>query len=281
MADLDEYRARSLENWEEFSGTWADEHDFLHEATKPVADALVAGVGPQPGETILELAAGTGDVGFAVAERLGSDGKLIQTDFALGMVEAERRLAAEAGLTNIEHRVLDAERMDLEDASVDGVVCRYGYMLMADPAAALSETRRVLRDGGRLAFAVWTGPDSNLWAFLPGFELVEAGHLDPPEPDAPGIFAMGDPERVRSLVTGAGFAGPELQEVTVDWDYTDPAVHWEKTMKLAAPIADAVNRLPEDAREQIRGLVASRVLERVAEDPEALYGHSWVVTVTK
>jgi SAM-dependent methyltransferase len=281
VADLDEYRARSLENWEEFSGNWADEHDFLHEATKPVADALVAGVGPQPGETILELAAGTGDVGFAVAERLGSDGKLIQTDFALGMVEAERRLAAEAGLTNIEHRVLDAERMDLEDASVDGVVCRYGYMLMADPAAALSETRRVLREGGRLAFAVWTGPDRNLWAFLPGFALVEAGHLDPPEPDAPGIFAMGDPERVRSLVTGAGFAGPELQEVTVDWDYTDPAVHWEKTMKLAAPIADAVNRLPEDEREQIRELVASRVLERVAEDPEALYGHSWVVTVTK
>ena len=71
------------------------------------------------------------------------------------MVEAERRLAADAGLANIEHRVLDAERMDLEDASVDGVVCRYGYMLMADPAAALSETRRVLREGGRLAFAVW------------------------------------------------------------------------------------------------------------------------------
>ena len=278
--DLDELRAKSLENWNEFAGNWADEHDFLHEAAKGVADALVAGVGPEPGQTILELAAGTGDVGFAVAERLGDDGKLIQTDFAESMVEVERRFAAEAELANVEHRVLDAERMDLEDASVDGVVCRYGYMLMADPAAALSETRRVMRDGGRLAFAVWGPPDRNLWAFLPGFALVEAGHLPPPEPDAPGIFAMGDPERIRSLVTGAGFAAPELQEVTVDWDYTDPAVHWEKTMKLAAPIADAVNGLPEDERERIREVVASRVAEHVAQDPDALFGHTWVVTTS-
>jgi SAM-dependent methyltransferase len=280
MVDLDKYRADSLANWDEFAGNWADEHDFLHDATKDVADALVAGVEAQPGQTILELAAGTGDVGFAVAEALGDDGKLIQTDFAPAMVETERRLAADAGLTNIDHRVLDAERMDLDDASVDGVVCRYGYMLMADPAAALSETRRVLREGGRLAFAVWTMPDRNLWAFLPGFALVEAGHLPPPEPGAPGIFAMGDPERVRSLVTGAGFADPEVQEVTVAWDYTDPAVHWEKTMKLAAPIAEAVNALPDDERERIQELVASRVAEHVAEDPEALFGHTWVVTTS-
>lgn len=278
--DLDEYRAKSLENWDEFSGNWADEHGFLHDATKGVAAALVAGVDPQPGQAILELAAGTGDVGFAVAERLGDDGKLIQTDFAPGMVEVERRFAADAGLANVEHRVLDAERMDLEDASVDGVVCRYGYMLMADPAAALSETRRVLRDGGRLAFAVWGPPDRNLWAFLPGFALVEAGHLPPPEPDAPGIFAMGDTERIRSLVTGAGFADPDIQDVTVDWDYTDPEVHWEKTMKLAAPIAEAVNALPEEERERIREVVGSRVAEHVAEDPEALHGHTWVVTTS-
>src|SRR5215211_2853808 len=136
MVDLDEYRAKSLQNWDSFSGNWADEHAFLHEATGGVARAL------------------------------GDGGKLIQTDFAPGMVEQEKRLAADAGLSNIEHRVMDAENMDLEDSSVDGVVVRYGYMLMADPAAALSDTKRVLRDGGNLSFAVWTAPDLNLWAFI-------------------------------------------------------------------------------------------------------------------
>ena len=84
------------------------------------------------------------------------------------MVEAARGVGTELGLDNVEYRVLDAERMDLEESSVDDVVCRWGYMLMADPALAFAETRRVLRDGGRLAFAVWAAPDRNLWAAIPG-----------------------------------------------------------------------------------------------------------------
>ena len=75
------------------------------------------------------------------------------------MVDAARRRGAELGLENVDYRVLDAERMDLPDASVDGVLCRYGYMLMADPAAALAETRRVLKPGGRLSFAVVGAPE--------------------------------------------------------------------------------------------------------------------------
>ena len=71
------------------------------------------------------------------------------------MVAAARRESERLGLANVEHREMDAERMDLDDDSVDGVLCRSGYMLMADPARALAETRRVLRDGGRLAQSVW------------------------------------------------------------------------------------------------------------------------------
>src|SRR5262249_31802629 len=92
----------------------------------------------------------------------------------------------------------------------DGDFAPYrGYMLMADPVAALRETRRVLRDSGRLVFSVWADPQRNLWASIPGRVLVERGHIKPPEPGAPGIFAMADPGRLRTLVMDAGFAGPE------------------------------------------------------------------------
>jgi SAM-dependent methyltransferase len=151
---------------------------------------------------------------------------------------------------------------------------------MADPAAALAETRRVLRGGGRLSFAVWTTPERNLWAFIPAFALVEAGHVTPPEPDAPGIFALGDQDKVRTLVTGAGFADPQIDEVAVDWGYDDPAVHWQKTMKLAAPIAGAINQLPQDEQQRIRDLVAARVQEAIAKDPASIHGHTWVVTTS-
>ena len=278
--DLDEYRRDSRERWDRSSVNWNDEREFLWRATHRVSERLVERLSPQPGDAVLEVAAGTGDTGLLVAGLVGAEGRLIQTDFAPGMVDAARAFAAEAGAQNVEHRLLDAERMDLDDDSVDGVLCRWGYMLMADPAAALAETRRVLRDDGRLSFAVWGPPDRNLWAFIPGHALVEAGHVEPPEPGAPGIFAMADPDRIKELVVGAGFGEPEIEAVAVEWGYTDPALHWEKTMKLSAPMIETMQNLPEPERERIRELVASRVAEKVAEDPGALNGSSWVVTAS-
>jgi SAM-dependent methyltransferase len=263
MVDLDEYRERSLDSWDRFSGNWEDEREFIAEKTGPVRERMVERLDPRDGETILELAGGTGETGFAIAERLGDEGRLILTDFAPGMVEASRRRGEELGLANVEYRVLDAERMDLDDDSVDGVDCRFGYMLMADPAQALAETRRVLRDDGRLVFAVWGPPEKNLWAAIPGMTMVELGHMPPPEPGVPGIFAMADPQRIVELVTGAGFAEPQIEQVEVDWGYTGPEEHWQKTLKLAAPIADAWSALDADGQEEVRRRVAGRVAEQL------------------
>jgi len=270
--DLDEYRKRSLDSWERFAPNWEDERDYVVERTQPVYDALLARLDPQPGETILELAGGTGDLVPALAERVGEQGRVIYTDFAPGMVEAARRRGEEVGVENVEYRVLDAESMDLDDGSVDGVVCRFGYMLMADPAAALSETKRVLRGDGRLALAVWGAPDTNKWAFVPGATMVELGHLDPPEPNSPGIFAMGDPDRIRELVTGAGFGEPQIEQVRVHWGYVDTDEHWDKTLKLAAPIAEAFNSASPDQRERIVSTVGERVGALLDDDTSALDG---------
>jgi hypothetical protein len=81
-------------------------------------------------------------------------------------------------------------------------------------------------------------------------------------------------------VTAAGFAEPEIEEVKVEWEYDDPSVHWEKTMKLAAPIAEAMNSLPEAERERIRELVASRVSEQLSQDQASLHGHTWVISTS-
>jgi SAM-dependent methyltransferase len=274
--DLDEYRESSHEVWERIATNWEGERKFIHSATAPVNERMIERLDPKPGDTVLDLAAGTGDTGFMAAAMIGDEGRLISTDFATAMVDAARDVGAELGLENVEHRVLDAERMDLDDSSIDRVLCRFGYMLMADPAAALGETRRVLRDGGRLCFAVWTTPDQNPWAFLPGLVLVERGHIPPPEPGAPGIFAMGDSGRVRELVTGAGFADPEIEQVEIAWPYEDPDEHWTLTRKLAGPLADAIDGLDEEEREAVRVDVRSRIEPLLADGPVA--GRVHVVT---
>ena len=251
--DLAEYRKRSLKTWDTMAPGWLRERDFMWNASRLVGEWLVSRLAPQPGQTILELAAGVGDTGFAAARELGSDGKLISTDFSPRMVQAARERATELGISNSEHRVMDAEHMDLPDDSVDGVVCRWGYMAMADPDAAMRETRRVLRDGGRLCFSVWSGPERNPWAALPGGTLVAAGHLPAPEPGDPGIFSLADPDRVRSLVTDAGFGEPEIELLAIEWRFDSTEEFWGFLNRVAGSVAVVIRDLPETERWAIRG----------------------------
>lgn len=180
MFDPDSYREQSRRIWGEMASGWRDRNEWMMEVTGPVNAWLVENLDPQPGQSILEVASGTGELGFLVAEKVGSEGRVISTDFSPAMVEVAGRFGEARGASNVEHKVLDAEQMDLDEASVDGVVCRWGYMLMADPAAALKESRRVLRPGGRFAFAVWASPEFNPWAAVPGMTLVQRGHMPPP-----------------------------------------------------------------------------------------------------
>jgi SAM-dependent methyltransferase len=257
--DLDAYREQSRETWGQMASGWRDRHDWMMEITGRVIGWLVEKADPKPGQTILDIAAGTGDLGFDVAERVGPEGRVISTDFAPQMVEVARRFGEARGLENVEYRVLDAERMDLEDDSVDGAVCRWGFMLMADPAAALKETKRVLRDGGPLAFAVWRTPDLNPWAAVPGMTLVQRGHMPAPEAGAPGIFALGEADRIRELVTGAGFAEPELEAIAFEFRYADSDDLWDALVRLAGPLARAVKALPEDEVKATREAIMQNI----------------------
>ena len=250
--DRDAYREQSLSTWRQMAGGWEERREWMAELTGVVNRWVVEQAAPAPGQTFLELACGTGDLGLLVAERLGGEGQVISTDFAPEMVAAAQREAQARGVSGIEHRVLDAERMDLGDDSVDGVVCRWGYMLMADPVAALGETRRVLRDGGPLAFAVWSTADRNPWAALPGMTLVQRGHMPPPEPGAPGIFSMGEPDRIRELVTGAGFAEPEIEEITFEFRYADFAEVWDTLNRITGVVAQVLRELPPDELDATR-----------------------------
>jgi ubiquinone/menaquinone biosynthesis C-methylase UbiE len=264
--DLDAYREQSLESWGEMASGWEGRHDWLMGITGRVNERLLELAHPQPGQTFLDLAAGTGDLGFAVAERVGPEGRVISTDFAPEMVDVARRQGEARGISNVDYRVLDAQAMDLDDDSVDGVVCRFGYMLMADPATALGETRRVLRAGGPLAFAVWATPERNPWAAVPGMTLVQRGHMPPPEPGAPGIFAMGQPGRIQELVTGAGFGEPELEEITVEFHWPDFDDVWDSVMRMTGPLSRAISALPDDEQASTRAAIEENLAPYKGDD---------------
>jgi SAM-dependent methyltransferase len=221
---------------------------------------------PARGETILELAAGTGVVGFAATALVGSAGHVIVSDFSEAMVEAAQRQAVALGIENVACRVLDAERLDIGDEAVDGVLCRWGYMLMADPAAAFAETRRVLRRGGRLSCAVFGAAQHNPWVALPSRVLSERGHMAPPDAGAPGILALADRDRLRGLFTAAGFSEPQIDEVSFTWSHADANDYWGFVTNVAGALAMVIGRLDADERENVRREVSERVASFAGAD---------------
>ena len=108
MAETD-FRAQSYDVWQKMAAGWDRDRRFMQETSQAVSEWLVDALDPKPGQTILELAAGTGETGFLAAARIGDDGKLISTDFAPKMVEAAGAESERLGLANVEPRVLDAE----------------------------------------------------------------------------------------------------------------------------------------------------------------------------
>src|SRR3954462_3048284 len=147
--DPETFRVQSRESWESAAPGWAARADAFEHDTLPVSRWLVDHLNLQPGHTVLELAAGTGDTGFLAAELVKPGGRLISTDGAEAMVEAARERGGRRGMDSVESRTMEAEWIDQPAASVDAVLSRWGYMLLADPEAALRETRRGLRPGGR------------------------------------------------------------------------------------------------------------------------------------
>jgi SAM-dependent methyltransferase len=142
---------------------------------------------------------------------------------------------------------------------VDAVVCRWGYMLMADPAAALVETRRVLRPGGRLALAVWDAIERNPWARLPALELMERGLTTPAATGAPGPFALGDRERVLELLERAGFAEVRVEAIDLLRRHASVEEFWSSTLDLSRVFHDAVLARPATEIAEIEASLAARL----------------------
>jgi SAM-dependent methyltransferase len=250
--DPDAVRAQMLDRWEHSAQGWAARRDRIRAFGMPVSEWMIDAVALEPGDRLLELAAGVGDTGLIAAERLRPAGTLVSSDATEGMLEAARARAHELGVENVEFKRLELEWIDLPTASVDAVLCRWGLMFALDPEAALTETRRVLRPGGRLAIAVWDGPEHNPWATIPTAALVALGRISPPDPTAPGMFTLAAPGRLADLLEGAGFIEVKVDAVDFEAVHASVDAYIEETRDLSRQFGDTSSGLSEDEREAVR-----------------------------
>jgi SAM-dependent methyltransferase len=265
--------------WSEVAGGWERHAARMSASLAPVTERLLERLAPRPGETILEIGAGLGEVGLRVAGLVRPGGRVLVTDVSEGMLDAARRNAGDA--ENVEVMHVDAQTMPFEAASVDGIVARFAYMLVPNLEAAFAESSRVLRPGGRLAFAVWAEGTENRWASTIGRALVELGLVDPPEPDTPGPFRLAERERLRELVTGAGLEEPEIDDVEIQMRYVSFEEYWEVTRDLSMSLRNALTGLSAEDTTVLRGRVEEALTPYAGEDGLVIPGLARVLSTRR
>ena len=265
--DPEEQRASILDGWEHASGAWGRRAQRVRDWGMPVSTWLIEHLALQPGYRLLELAAGPGDTGFLGAELIAPGGTLISSDATEGMLAVARQRADDLGIRNVEFKQLEIEWIDLVTASVDAIVCRWGYMLTVDPAAGMREARRVLAPGGRFALAVWGRADQNPWATIPNEALVGGGYIQPPDRTmAGGIFSLGDPDGLGEMLAEAGFVDVVVEPVDVMREYENFGEFWEESVDLSPMLGTALARLTDEQRDDVEH--RARSLAQPFTDPD-------------
>jgi ubiquinone/menaquinone biosynthesis C-methylase UbiE len=211
-----------------------------------VQAALLAAARPAAGEIVLDAACGVGSVAVEVAHAVGPDGRVLGVDLSGKMVDAARRRAEERGLSNVEFMRMDAEELALPSASFDLALCALGLPYMPDPERAVSELRRILRPGGRIALSVWGERARCGWSAL--FPIVDA---EVATDVCPRFFRLGRQDELVQACARARFEAIEQRRIATTLSYADADAACDAAL-VGGPVALAWSRFDDAARSRVR-----------------------------
>ena len=261
--------------WAESAAYWEKHRAVIRAMFAPMTEALLQSSGLKPGELVLDVAGGTGEPSLTVAERLRSSGPgvsslassealgpiaggVVCTDAVFAMVRAARVEALRLNLTNIEFGACLADSVPFLDNTFDIVLSRLGVMFFPDTLTALAELLRVLRPGGRLALAVWRGPEVNPF-FRTVTDVMSRYVPSPPEdPQAPGAFRFAEPGLLAGLLRRAGVL--DVTERILSFNIEAPVSldrFWQVRSEMSDTLREKIRKLSPD---QLR-LVETEVTE--------------------
>jgi ubiquinone/menaquinone biosynthesis C-methylase UbiE len=199
------YKQTTREQWDTVAEAWdrwgPTLRAWLGPATARMLDLARVGAGCR----VLDVAAGAGDQTLDAASRVGPQGRVLATDLSPEILAYAEKEARRAGHENVETRVMDGENLTLEDATFDVVISRVGLIYFPDQQRALSEMRRVLAPGGRVAAIVYATAEKNGFFSVPVSIVRRHAKLGPHLPGHPGPFSLGGPGVLADSFTRAGF----------------------------------------------------------------------------
>ena len=272
--------ADQIAYWNGPSGQrWADRQEAQDILLRPVLDAVIDRAGLKAGECVLDVGCGSGATAIAFAQKVGPSGHVLGIDVSEPMLTRARASAPKE--LPIDFVLADATDYPFDPASFDLLASRFGVMFFADPALSFANMRKALRPSGRLAFACWREPRENPFFMAP----LQAAYKHVPKlpqlgPEDPGPFAFASEERVRRILTQAGFSGISLEACPLSLDAAigrglDAAV--QGSLEIG-PVSRALEGQPAEARMAAAQSIRDALKPFVKGDSVLLPASMWIVT---
>ncbi len=195
-----------ISRWGETAPYWEKHRAIIREMFAPVTQALIEHAQIARRSTVLDVATGPGEPALAIAELVGTKGKVLGVDAVPEMVEAARREALRRELHNATFAVALADFLPFPANNFDAVVSRFGVMFFQSPVGAVREMLRVVKPGGRIALAVWHFAEKNPFHYTLSRIVERYVDSPPPAADSPDAFRFAEPGKLRAVLSEAGAA---------------------------------------------------------------------------
>lgn len=251
-----------VEAWRESAQYWARHSDMIRLMFMPLTRALIEHAGIHEGQSVLDVAGGSGEPSLTIAEIVGPTGSVTCTDAVQEMVETARNEAQRRGVTNVQFRQCMADALPFPSDSFDVTVCRLGAMFFPDPVAGIREMLRVTKPGGSLALAVWHKSELNPFCHV--ITSVIDRHINPGavDPDAPNAFRFAESGKLAGVMTEAGASDVKEQVVKFNLEAPlSPHEFWTMRSQLSDTLREKMAKVSAEEQAQITGEVEQAVHE--------------------
>jgi len=259
--DAAKYKQTTHDQWEAAAEAWHRWAPTLRSWLGSTTERMLDLAGVRSGLRVLDLAAGAGDQTLQAATRVGPGGSVLATDLSPAILAFAAAEAKRAGLTNVATRTMDAENLDLADASFDVVMSRLGLIYFPDQKRGLEEMRRVLVPGGRVAAMVFAPAEVNGFFSVPVSIVRRHAKLGAPVPGQPGPFSLAAPGALEGAFTRAGFRDVKVETVSAPVRMTSAAECFRFEQESFGALHQMLSSLDEAAREAAWADVAAALRE--------------------
>ena len=272
--------AEQIAEWNGVLGQrWAAMQADIDRVVVPFGGAALNLASPQAGERVIDIGCGCGDTSIAIARMVGATGSVLGVDVSQPMLDVARARAGLMRLPQLSFLDGDASAVELPK-SVDLLFSRFGVMFFSRPAAAFSHLRTALRPGGRCVFVCWRTPRDNPWAMIPLSAARQALGVTPPpsDPEAPGPFAFAEEERLRTVLTDAGFADIDAQRCDLPIPLGATPREAADSATQIGPVSRLLREVGVEHRPVVIDAIEHALVAHASRDGHvALNGSTWIV----